>query len=179
LAFLGVDFTDIRYLRHGGTSRSAIRLTLMTVAVSFLALVFTALAMVPGGAHLFSLPNKIDMPQQAYFVAQSIYNGWWRMAFVLIPAMLIDIVFAWLLRGARLHFALAVLGCLCMAATLAVFFTWTYPANVATQNWTVVPDNWQQLRHQWEYAHAAAALLNFAAFCLLALAALLPRRGDG
>src|SRR6185312_1117431 len=95
--------------------------------VSFLALVFTALAMVPGGAHLFSLPNKIDMPQQSYFVAQSIYNGWWRMAFVLFPAMLIDLIFAYLMRGERPGFVLALVACLCMAATLAVFFAWTYP----------------------------------------------------
>jgi hypothetical protein len=53
--------------------------------VQFLALVFTALALVPGGAHLFSLMNKIDMTQEQYFIAQSIYRGWWLMALILIP----------------------------------------------------------------------------------------------
>ena len=63
----------------------------MTKWVGFFALVFTALALVPGGAHLFSLLNKIDMPQEHYFVAQSIYRGWWLMALILIPAMLLDL----------------------------------------------------------------------------------------
>jgi len=34
----------------------------------------------------------------------------------------------------------------------------------------------ETLRRQWEYSHAASALLNFAAFCLVALAVLAPRR---
>lgn len=140
--------------------------------VGFFALVFTALALVPGGAHLFSLLNKIDMPQEHYFVAQSIYRGWWLMALILIPAMLLDLAFAVVLRGQWPAFALAVAGCLCLAATLAIFFAFTYPANVATENWTTVPSNWQELRTQWEYSHAVNAVLTFAAFCLIALASL-------
>jgi hypothetical protein len=144
--------------------------------VNFLALAFTALALVPYGAHLFALPNKIAMTQEHYFVAQSVYAGWSRFAFVLIPAMLINIVFAWMLRGQRPAFALAAAACLCMAATLAIFFVWTYPANVATQNWTSVPADWAELRRQWEYSHAVNALLAILTFCLLALATLAPRR---
>jgi hypothetical protein len=33
-----------------------------------------------------------------------------------------------------------------------------------------VPANWQALRRQWEYAHAANAVLTFAALCLVTLA---------
>ena len=98
------------------------------------------------------------------------------MAFILIPAMLLNLLLAFLLRVERPGFVLAIIGCVCMATTLAVFFTWTSPANVATQHWTVVPDHWQELRRQWEYSHAAAALLNFTAFCLIAWAALSARR---
>jgi hypothetical protein len=144
--------------------------------VQFLALVFTALALVPGGAHLFSLLNKIDMSQEQYFVAQAIYRGWWLMALILIPAMLIDLVFAFMVRGQRPAFALAAAGCICLAATLAIFFAYTSPANVATKNWTFVPPDWRQLRRQWEYSHAVNALLTFASFCLIALATLAPRR---
>jgi len=144
--------------------------------VSFLAMVFTALALVPGGAHLFALPNKIGMTQDQYFAAQGAYQGWWMMAFILIPAMLLNLLLAYLLRAERPGFILAVIGCVCMVATLAIFFIWTSPANVATQNWTVVPDNWQELRRQWEFSHAAAALLNFAAFCLIAWTVLSARR---
>ena len=64
---------------------------------------------------------------------------------------------------------------LLVAATLAIFFTWTYPTNQATSNWTVVPANWQELRTQWEYAHATNAVLTFLALCAVTWSALLTR----
>ena len=44
--------------------------------VQFLAIILTALALVPSGTHLAALPNKIAMAQAAYFVARQIYSGW-------------------------------------------------------------------------------------------------------
>ena len=148
----------------------------MIRTVNFLALVFTALALVPYGAHLFSLPNKIGMTEAQYFIAQSIYQGWSLLSLILIPAMLFNLVFAYLLRGEGAAFYLAVAACILMAATLAVFFAFTYPANVATQNWTVSPAHWVELRRQWEYSHAANAGLSFLAFCLIAAATIASRR---
>jgi hypothetical protein len=143
--------------------------------VAFLALLFTALALVPYGAHLFALPNKIGMTKEQYLVAQSVYQGWALLAVVLIPAMLINLVFAFVMRGEGIAFALALAACLLMAATLAIFVAFTYPANVATQNWTVAPADWVTLRRQWEYSHAVNAMVNCAAFCCVALAALTAR----
>jgi hypothetical protein len=62
--------------------------------VSFLALICGALALVPYGAHVAALPNKIGMTEARYFIAQSIYNGWAWFGVVLFAALLIDIVFA-------------------------------------------------------------------------------------
>ena len=62
-----------------------------------------------------------------------------------------------------------------IAATLAIFFVWTYPANQATANWTVPTPNWQALRTQWEYAHAVNAVLTFLALCLLTWSAVTAR----
>lgn len=145
-------------------------------AVQFLALAFTALALVPYGAHLFSLPNKIGMTQEHYFVAQRVYDGWWMMGFILMPAMAINLILAIMLRAERPAFYLALAGCICLAATLAVFFAFTQPANAATQNWTVVPAGWEDLRTRWEYSHAVNAALTFASFCLIALATIATRR---
>lgn len=47
--------------------------------------------------------------------------------------------------------------------TQVVFWTFTFPANQATENWTQLPENWEALRTQWEYSHAASAALNLAA----------------
>ena len=142
----------------------------------FLAIVFTALALVPAGAHLSELPNKIGLAQDDYFVVQSIYRGWALFGIALFGALGANLVAAILVRRQRAPFWLAFLGFLLVAATLVIFFTWTYPANQATSNWTVVPQNWQELRLQWEYAHATNAVLTFLALCAITLSVLLTRR---
>lgn len=142
--------------------------------VQFLALLFTALAMIPGGAHLFALPNKIDLGQDQYFLVQGIYRGWALFGVVLFGALIFDLARAVTLRGRPAPFALAVGAVIAIAATLVIFFTWTYPTNVATENWTVSPENWRELRSQWEYSYAVNALITLIAFCCVAAATLLP-----
>jgi hypothetical protein len=144
--------------------------------VQFLALVLTALALVPSGAHLFALPSKISLGAEQYFIVQSIYRGWNLFGIVLIGALIANLVLALLLRGRGAPFALALFGFFCLALTLLVFFIWTYPANQATNNWTTIPNNWEQLRRQWEYSHAANAVVTFAAFCSVALSSLMARK---
>jgi len=141
----------------------------------FLALVFTALALVPAGAHLFELPNKIGLAQADYFVVQGIYRGWALFGIALFGALGANLAAAVLVRRQRAPFWLAFLSFLLVGATLLIFFTWTYPANQATSNWTVVPENWQELRLQWEYAHATNAVLTFLALCAVTLSVLLTR----
>jgi hypothetical protein len=142
-------------------------------AVQFLAIILTALALVPAGAHLFSLLNKIGLTAEQYIVVQGIYRGWNLFGFVLIPAILVALLLAVMQRRHVASFRLAMLAFLCMAATLAIFFLWTYPANVGTDFWTTIPPNWDTLRDQWEYAHAANAVITFVALCALTLSVLI------
>ena len=65
----------------------------------FLALVLIALALVPSGAHLFALPNKIDLARDQYFVVQNIYRGWALFGVVLFGALIANLALALLLRG--------------------------------------------------------------------------------
>jgi hypothetical protein len=135
--------------------------------VLFLAVILTALCLVPAGAHFFELPNKIGLAQDQYFIVQSIYRGWALFGVVLFPAIAVVLALAVMLRRQAAAFRYALVAFVCMAATLAIFFVWTYPANVATNNWTVVPEQWETLRRQWEFAHAANAVLTFLALCAL------------
>jgi hypothetical protein len=140
--------------------------------VQFLAIILTALALVPVGAHIFALPNKIGMSEADYFTAQQIYAGWALFGIVLFAALLINLVHAAMVRGEYPTFRFALAGFLLIAATLAVFFAWTFPANQATANWTEIPAGWEALRKQWEYSHAANAALTFAALVCVALSVL-------
>jgi hypothetical protein len=144
--------------------------------VQFAAVVLTALALVPGGAHAFALLNKINLGAEQYFIVQSIYRGWALFGIVLLGALLANVVLAlMLLRLGGAAFLLASLAFCCIALTLAIFFVWTYPANQATGNWTSIPDDWKQLRVQWEYSHAVNAVITFVALCSVTLSALTAR----
>ena len=140
-------------------------------ALKFLAVVLTALALVPGGAHLFALPNKIHLTESNYFIVQNIYRGWALFGIVLFGALFANLALAWAMRGQRAFvFVLIYLGCL--VANLVIFFAFTFPANQATNNWTEVPADWQQLRWQWEVSHAVNAVITFVGFCSLAMSLL-------
>jgi hypothetical protein len=134
-------------------------------SVQFLAITLTALAFVPTGAHLFALPNTIGLEEGTYFAVQSIYRGWALFGGVLIAACLVNAMLAFCMRGRPMPFWLAVIGCLMIAAAIEIFIRWVYPANALTQNWTAVPANWEMLRQQWEYGHAANAILTFIGLC--------------
>ena len=141
--------------------------------VQFLALTLTALALVPSGAHLFALP--INLVAEQYFIVQNIYRGWSLFGVALIGALIANLALALLLCGRGAPFLLALFAFLCIALTLVVFFIWTYAANQATNNWMMIPDNWEQLRREWEYSHAANAVVTFAALCSLTLSVLTTR----
>ena len=148
----------------------------------FLSVVLTALAFVPAGAHLFELPNKIGLPRDAYFVAQGLYRGWALFGFVLFGALAMNLGLAAALRRRRAPAAAtwaAFAAGLLIVLVLAVFFAWTYPANLATENWTLMPPNWEALRRQWEYSHAANAGLTFLALCAVVLSVVLDDGRDG
>ena len=133
--------------------------------VRFIAVILTDLALVPAGAHFFELPNKIRLSQEQYFTVQGIYRGWALFGFVLLGAIGANLVHAILIRDVLRAFWFALLAFLLMVVSFAIFFVWTYPANQATSNWTVAPANWASLRTQWEYSHAANAVVTFLALC--------------
>jgi hypothetical protein len=145
----------------------------MTVRViQFLAIIATALALIPAGAHLAALPNKIGMPKDDYFIVQGIYHGWAVLGLLWVIAPGLHILLAFLIRSQPWPFWFAVLAALCFFLMLAIFYFWTLPANQATQNWTAAPANWETLRQQWEYSHAVNTAIVFMALCLATLSAL-------
>jgi hypothetical protein len=148
--------------------------------VQVLAVLLMALAFVPSGAHLFELPNKIGLPRDAYFAAQGLYRGWALFGVVLFGALAANLGLAaawWRRRRAPARWALA--AGLLIGLNLAVFFAWTYPANLATENWTRMPVEWEALRRQWEYSHAVNAGIAFLALCAVVLSVVLNGRGEG
>jgi hypothetical protein len=141
------------------------------------ALLFAGLALVPSGAHLAELPNKIELAAAEYLTVQQIYRGWGLFGVVVVVAIVSTLVLTVMLRRTPRTFRLTLIALLCIVGTQIAFWTSTYPANQATGNWSMLPPNWVDLRAQWEYSHAVSAALNVVALVALILSVLVDEEG--
>ncbi len=143
----------------------------MMTVLRILTLGLTALLLIPSGAHLFELPGKIDLGRDAYFTVQGIYAGWSLFGVAIFAAIGANVLLFLLERRrhpATAHWAL--IAAALITVSLGIFFAWVFPGNQATANWTVQPDNWEHLRRNWEYGHAANAVIVGLALIACALA---------
>jgi hypothetical protein len=140
-----------------------------------ISVILAALALGPSGAHLFELLNKVSLPEQHYFIVQSIYRGWALFGIVIFAAIGANLLLSMVLWRSGKPFWPSLAAGLILTATLLVFYSWTYPANQATNNWTVVTANWESLRMQWELSHAANAILTFIALCCATVSIVIAR----
>lgn len=138
----------------------------------FLSIVLAALCLVPSGAHLLELPNKIGLETETYRTVRQLYQGWALSGIVLVGAIASTALLAYLSQPQGAPALLALAAFAFLVATLVSFFVFILPVNQATENWTVLPANWTELRPRWEYAHAANAGLNFFALVCVVLSAL-------
>jgi hypothetical protein len=132
--------------------------------VQFLAVIFTALAVIC--AHLLALPHQISILHDTYYI---VYRGWAQLGVVLIGALILNAALAVLERNRRIAFWFAVVGFVAVAATLAISLFWIYP-NQLMAYWTTLPDAQDQLRWQWQYGHAANAVMAFIGLCAVTCA---------
>jgi hypothetical protein len=140
--------------------------------LQFVAIVLMAVSLVPGGAHVASLLNKIALSEANYFIVQAVYRGWDLFGAVLIASLVVNLALAVAVRAQTVPLRLVLIALVCQVGGLAIFLAYPFPANQATANWTEMPDNWEALRSRWEYGHAVNAVTTFVGLCAVTLAAL-------
>jgi hypothetical protein len=145
-------------------------------SVRLITIVMVALCLVPAGAHFFELASKMSLSPAAYMTVQKIYAGWSFFGIPIITALLLTLIHTFMVRNDRLVFRLSLSAALCLAATQVIFWIFTYPINVASNNWTVAPEAFEAARRQWEYSHAVNAVLTFVAFVAITLSVLSDKR---
>jgi hypothetical protein len=138
--------------------------------LSFTALLLTAVALIPLGAHVFEMSAKMKLGRDAYYMVQGLYRGWAWFGVVFAGAFLACAARA-ALPGVRRERLLTGFAAVMIAASLGIFFVYVYPANQATKDWTAVAANWKVLRQQWEWGHAGSAACMLLAFLALAWSA--------
>ncbi len=138
--------------------------------VRVLTIASVALYLVPAGAHVFELANKMALSPADYMIVQGNYRGWSLFGIVIFAALLLTLLHAILRRRERIVFVLSMVAFFCLVGTQVIFWLFTYPMNVASKNWTLMPEDFEAARRQWEYSHAAGAVLTFMALIAVATA---------
>jgi hypothetical protein len=144
----------------------------------FVAIMLSAIGMSLGMAHFAELPNKIEISAAHYLIVQRNYDNWAVLGLIVPAAFLSVAALVIALRGTGAPFVLALIALLLLVGELVAFWGFIFPVNQATQNWTMLPDAWEALRAQWEYAHAVRAILYVLALGALVMSLLDWRCGD-
>ena len=142
-------------------------------------LVLVALFMGLEFAHTLELPAKMQYDGALYVTVQnSLYQYFGAPgpgAFVTVGAVLCAIALTFLVRKHRPAFSWTLAGTLCLLIAFPlIYFLRIEPVNTIIREATaaLIPDNWQQLRNQWEYAHATNFICTLAGFVAFVIAIL-------
>jgi Ca2+/Na+ antiporter len=153
----------------------ATRLTIL----QFTLLLCLAIILIPAGAHLFELSAKMAMARADYMTVQGIYAGWAWFGVPIFAAMILLLLHAIMMRDNRTSFWLSLAALVLIVISQIIFWTYTFPMNSLTLNWTLPPQDFEASRRQWEYSHAINAGLTLAAYVAGTLAVLTARLRRG
>lgn len=135
------------------------------VQLTAIALVAIAMAATLGGA--LSLPAKLQLQPSDYVMAQRLDHSALLVGVLGGLALAASAAHSFLVRGNAAAFAWSVVAACGLAAAQVVFWSVAFPIIVATESWTVVPEDFESVRYQWEYALAVAGALSFGALLCL------------
>ena len=140
--------------------------------VGIFAILSVAICLVPAGARLFEISNMLSLPATEYMAVQKIYAGSAFIGIAIYAALLSTLSYALLHRYHGDEFGFSLPAFLLLGITQAIFWIYTYPMNLLTRNWLVVPDKFSMVQSQWEFSHAVVnAVLTFAALICIVIAA--------
>jgi hypothetical protein len=110
-------------------------------------------------------------------ITQRIYAGWDLFGILIAAALIATAAHTWSLRYERTAaFSLSASACILIVISQIIFWTFTYPMNALTENWTVMPADFVSARRQWEYSHAVNAIVTLMAFLAAVGSVILSRR---
>jgi hypothetical protein len=141
----------------------------------FVGLLLGALNLGLAWAHLVEMGPKRAMSGPEWLTTQQAYRDFGKVAGLTVPASLLSTLTTLaLVRGHPTTARLTVLGATCTAATVALWARFNEPVNREIVTWwaDALPADWQQRRDQWEFAHAASAVLHGVSMAALLVAAL-------
>ncbi|MEP0902924.1 hypothetical protein [Nodosilinea sp. FACHB-13] len=149
----------------------------------FIALMLAALSLSLSMAHLLELPQRMQFDQQLWVevtIVENVYRLFGSVgAGFEMGAILAAIALAFWVRrrGAVFYWTLG--GAVLLGLAFVGWLLFVLPMNTEFSTWLTkpVPADWTRYRNQWEYAHAAIALIKTLSLSCLLVSVLLDAPG--
>lgn len=142
----------------------------------FLTIILTALSLGPALGHLLELPAKLSYEGALWLtVSHTLYATFGTVGAAFeVGAVVACVILAIMVRRRRPAFGWTIFGAACVVVSHAAFWIWLAPVNATIAALTVdtLPADWMGLRTQWEYTHAARAVLQLTALGALVVSVL-------
>jgi hypothetical protein len=128
-------------------------------------ILLVALSMATAFCHLLEMPAKLKVDGALWLkLLQTLYPPAFGTVggAAEVGALIMVVSLVFLVRNRRSRaFGWTLLAAICMVATHAAFWVWVSPVNAIMLPLTpdTLPSDWIRLRNQWEYTHAARAIL--------------------
>lgn len=139
----------------------------------FLALLFSALGLAPGAAHVLEMPVKLGYTPEQYLAVTSTLYAFFGLvgAAIQIAALALTGVLAYLSRGLP-AFRAAIAALIFLILSLVAWGTLVAPVNAQwgeaiKSSLPTLPSLYAELRPRWEYGHAAAFAFWLLGYCCL------------
>jgi hypothetical protein len=150
----------------------------MSALARFASLLLGALNCGLSFAHLVEMVPKRAMNGRDWLTTQQAYRDFGRVARITMPGQLLATLATLALdRDDRANALLTGIDAACTTATVVIWAQFNEPVNREIVRWdpTALPDDWAARRDQWEFAHAASALLHIIGLSALIVNALRAR----
>lgn len=149
----------------------------MNLPLVFFTLLFAALGLAPGFAHLLEMPVKLRYPPEMYFQVTSTLYSHFGIVGSVVQVAALGTAIAFVVVSRRMPGAgLALAGAILLAVSLVAWGSLVQPVNSAWADGiraaTLTPADYTALRPRWEYGHLVAFVLWLGGFCALLAAAL-------
>lgn len=142
----------------------------------FLTIMLTALSLAAAFAHLLEMPAKLTYDGALWLeLLQTLYPTYGKVSgYCEIGAVAAALLLVIAVRRYQEEFGWTLLAATCLVVTHAIFWIRVAPVNAILVPLApaMLPPDWESLRNQWEFAHAARALLQIVALAALVIALL-------
>lgn len=142
----------------------------------FFTIILVSLSMAMAFCHLLQLPPRMSYEGSQWITTQSLYQTFGTIgAAIEVGALVMTIVLSLAVWRRRPAFQWTLFGTVGLLLAHVAWWVFVAPVNAEISTWTpdTIPADWTWWRSQWEYTHAARAILEIFGLSALVISVLM------